>query len=112
MINFDFNEKLNEAKTSKELIVLRTGRASKQVSLIKKKLSNVLIEEGYEPFSCSLSTIIALLRTDTSTNTLTKVTIPLKNRIFKKYAGQDVFIYINEKTNSGNIVEGYVKKAE
>jgi hypothetical protein len=112
MTNFDFNERLNEAKTSKELIVLRTGRASKQVSLIKKKLSNVFIEEGYEPFTCSLSTIISLLSTGTNINTLARITIPLKNRIFKKYAGQDVFVYINEKTNKGNIVEGFVKKAE
>jgi hypothetical protein len=110
MTTQEFQLQLDAANSLLELNVLRTKTgASKFVAMIKEKVVKVASNEGFESFSCNLSTL-SNLTTNTNTNSLSIIEIPSKNRTFRQYAGQKVNIYVNHKEGSKNtVVYGFIK---
>lgn len=108
MTTAEFNIILDETSTFIDLVRLRAGRASIQAKKIKMKLEIIAQLEGYIPFTCSMNGISKIVP-DTDINSLNEVVISSKSRIFKEFKDKKVIIYINEKRNNGNVVDGFIK---
>ena len=110
MTTQQFENQLSNVKSLNDLCILRTEvRASKFVSMMKKKVQELAENEGYQPFTCSLSAL-KNITVYTDCNNLANIVIPEKNRVFSDYRGKSVSVYINHKEGTKTqTVYGFVK---
>ena len=108
MTTQEFQNKLDNCKTISDLQKLRSeATAPKYVSLIKEKVVILANIEGFDLLTCKMSNL-KKLTSNTNTNTFVEIDVPLSNRIFAKYKGSKVLVYVNHKSGTNYSQEAYI----
>jgi len=97
----ELKKQVRNTKSISGLINIRNSTNNTIViSYIKEHIKKLLLSKGYEEMSVNMSSLRNIALNMTDCNDYNTINVPDSNRIFKKYAGKKMKLYVNEK--SGN----------